>query len=91
MQQKVKLRYQGKTREGVSVSVEESIEHWTIIKLEDGTTIRMKPVATDVVRLVGEYDNEGQPVYLVKSANILTLRIPIALCKDSEEIAPEIH
>ena len=91
MQQKVHLKHEGKIREGALVPVEESTERWTIIKLEDGTTIRMKPVVTDVVRLLGEYDDEGQPVYVVKSAHIMPLTVPIALRKDAEDMAPEIH
>jgi hypothetical protein len=41
--------------------------------LSDGTSLRMKVVMTEVWRVVDEYDQEGNPVYITKSANVLTI------------------
>ena len=87
----VQVKHQGKVFAAEPVPVEESTERWTIIQLEDGTTIRLKPVITDVVRVTGQYDNEGQPMYIVKSANIMSVVAPESLRKDVQEISEEIH
>ena len=87
----VQVKHQGKVFDAELVPVEESTERWTIIQLEDGTTIRLKPVITDVVRVPGQYDNEGQPMYIVKSANIMSVVAPESLRRDVQEISEEIH
>ncbi len=44
--------------------------------LADGTTLTMRTVVTQVVRLRGRYDPEGNPVYVVKSQNIVNATAP---------------
>jgi hypothetical protein len=40
-------------------------------ELEDGSTIRVASVVTQVLRVDGQYDPEGQPFYLVKTGNVV--------------------
>jgi len=54
-------------------------EHWNEYFLDDGSVVRVKLVATEIVRVEGEYDPEGNPVYVVKSANVLAVSAPEAL------------
>ncbi len=57
----------GKVVEGVEVPIEVSNERWSELTLEDGSVIRIKAVALSVVRVEGQYDQEGNPMYVVKS------------------------
>jgi len=41
----------------------------------------MKIVVTEVLRIDGQYDAEGNPVYFVKSANIISVIAPEELMK----------
>jgi hypothetical protein len=54
--------------EGVEVPVEESIERWSEIKLEDGTVIRLKVTVISAVRIPGQYDQVGNPMYVMNMA-----------------------
>ena len=51
-------------------------EHWNEYLVEDGTMIKIKLVASEVVRLQGEYDAGGNPVYLVQSTNVMSVSAP---------------
>lgn len=37
------------------------------MKLEDGSVIKIRPAVTGVVRVDGQYDPEGNPIYVVKT------------------------
>ena len=63
----------GKSVEGTVVEVTQSIERFSEINLEDGSTLRMKPVVTEVIRLDGQWDKDGNPAYVVKSTNVLVV------------------
>jgi transposase len=63
----------GKTGEGSEVLIEESNERWSELKLEDGAIIRVKQVVSQVMRVEGEYDPEGNPIYAVKSAPAVSI------------------
>jgi hypothetical protein len=61
----------GKLVDGVDVPVTESTERSTDVKLEDGTTIRIKPSVLGAVRITGQYDPEGNPMYVLKATNTM--------------------
>lgn len=61
------------------MEVVESKEPWSEIKLADGSLIKMKQVVVEIWRVDGEYDNEGNPVYVVKSNNLLNVQAPEGL------------
>jgi len=67
-ERRVQIPFMGKVMDGVEVPVEESTERWSEITLEDGTIIRVKQSIASVVRVDGQYDMEGNPMYVVKSA-----------------------
>lgn len=62
--------------DAVEVPVEEATERWTDIRLADGSQIRMKTVVVGVVRIVGKYDNEGNPMYSLKANQIMSVNAP---------------
>ena len=48
-------------------------EHWNEYLLNDGSVLRLKSVVTSILKLVNRYDVEGNPQYLVKSAQIVSV------------------
>ena len=65
----------GRMVTGELVEVEESTERFTDIKLADGTQIRLKTVVVEVVRADDQWDNEGNPIYIVRSATVMTVNV----------------
>lgn len=53
-------------REGTEVLVAESSEKWSEFTLEDGSVLRVKASLSSVIRIDGEFDNEGNPAYVLK-------------------------
>jgi hypothetical protein len=49
------------------VSVSESTEKWSEITLEDGSVLRVKPNIVGAIRIPGQYDADGNPVYALKA------------------------
>jgi hypothetical protein len=49
--------------------------------LDDRSTLKFKTVVTEVYRVEGQYDAEGNPVYFVKSVNVLSVNAPEELKK----------
>ena len=70
------IKWQGRDVDGLEVRFRSNHEEWNDYTLEDGTSLRMKAVVSEIVRLDGEFDNEGNPVYLVKSTNVLVIKAP---------------
>lgn len=67
--------------EGTPVPILESTERWTEIRLEDGTTLRVKPVVMAVTRLDGRYDPDGNPMYALQAGQAMTANAPDHLRK----------
>jgi hypothetical protein len=63
----------GEKGEGVEVQVEESTERWSEFKLQDGAVIRLKATVTSAVRVDGQYDQQGNPMYVVNLSPVLML------------------
>lgn len=81
----VKVTFEGEAHEGTRVELREATEPWTRVELGDGSSIRIKHVVVDVVRVRDRYDSDGAPVYVVKSTNILTVECPDHLRKGAQE------
>jgi hypothetical protein len=68
------------------VPIQESTERWTDIHLEDGTHLRLKVNALSAVRIDGQWDAEGNPIYLLKSNQMMVLAsTPEALRRPRQE------
>jgi hypothetical protein len=55
----------GIRRTVADVPILKSSEHFQEYELEDGSFLRVKPVATAILRVEGAFNAEGKPVYLV--------------------------
>jgi hypothetical protein len=69
---RVKVQLQGGLVDAVSVPIEEVTERWTDIRLAEGTTLRLKSVILSVARAIDKYDQDGNPLYAIKSSSIMT-------------------
>lgn len=70
---KKKVNFQGSEVEATPVSPTSSSEYWNQYLLEDGSVIRMKLVATEFLKIDGVKDSEGNPVYVIKSTNVVSV------------------
>lgn len=59
--------------EVTEVGFRASGEHWNEYLVDDGTVLRVKLVATEVLRIDGQFDEEGNPAYIVKSTNVMNV------------------
>jgi hypothetical protein len=66
----------GSEVEGTVLSVRGSDEHWNEYLVDDGTVIRVKMVATEVIRFDGQFDAQGNPVYMLQSTNVMAVSAP---------------
>lgn len=74
LERKVKIPTpDGKTVEGFEVPVLESTERWTEVKLTDGSVLRVKPSILSAVRIPGQFDPEGNPMYALKAINTMVI------------------
>jgi len=64
------IEHQGKKVTGTHVPFETMREEWNEYSLADGTTLKVKIVLQDVLRLDGEYNQvTGDPIYVINSSN----------------------
>jgi hypothetical protein len=91
MDRPIKVNFQGREVDAVEVDFKTIKEEWNEYDLTDGTRIRLKSVASNMVRVINEYDNDGNPIYLVKSSNVLALSVPDNLKRGKENETKKIH
>ena len=53
--------------------------------MDDGTVLKIKLVVTRVVRIDDLYDDQGDPVYVAQSTNVIVASVPDKLKKDQGE------
>jgi hypothetical protein len=52
--------------------------------LDDGTVVKLKVVVTDVARVEGIFDPQGNPLYIVQSTNVMSVDAPNELRKGGD-------
>jgi hypothetical protein len=68
--------------DGTEVQVDESTERWSDFKLADGTLVRAKITIISAVRVDGQYDPQGNPMYAVNMApTMAVVEVPAHLRK----------
>ncbi len=70
---KRKIKYQERDVVGVVVPFDVINDNWSEFHLKDGTTIKMRPIVKSIVRLEDEYDQNGDPIYIVQSDPLVML------------------
>ena len=81
---KVKIN-DGTLVEGTVVDIVESTERFSVVRLEDGTTLRTKLSVLEAVRIDGRWDKEDNPLYVVKQQNI------VAIVESPENLKRKVH
>jgi hypothetical protein len=76
---KIRIGPDGPEKDAELIDIQQSNELWNQYLLGDGTVIKMKLIATEVWRVEGEWDSEGNPAYIVKSSNVVTVNAPESL------------
>ncbi len=71
----------GSTVSGEPIQVVQSQELFCTYSLEDGTLLRLKPVLTEVFKVDDRWDANGEPVYLIRSQNVMVVSAPESLRK----------
>ena len=75
------INFEGRQVEASLIEMTQNAERWNEYLLEDGTVLRMKLILKKVLRLDGEYDGDGNPVYIMQSTNVSTVTSPAHLRK----------
>ena len=76
MAEKIKINYAGEEVEAVAIDINQSSEYWNQYLLDDGSVVKMKLVATKILRVEAKFDDDHNPIYLVKSTNIMSVNSP---------------
>ncbi len=76
MGSKVKIPFNGQEVDAETIDVTQSGERWNEYLLDDGTFLKVKLVLTNVYRVDGQYDTEGNPVYILQSTNVVSANAP---------------
>ena len=63
------------------IGVKLASEHWSTIDLDDGTKLEIRPVVMDVRRLRNKFNDDGSPIYAMKSAILTNVTSPKKLFK----------
>lgn len=79
MQERIKINYLGEEVEATPIETAQASEVWNQYLLEDGSVLKIKLVVTKILRLEGKFDDENNPVYLVKSTNVISIKSPDSL------------
>jgi hypothetical protein len=73
---KRRVTWQGREVEATIMPFQTGGEHFNEYLVEDGTVVKLKLVVTEILRLDDEYDAEGNPIYVVISANVPYVSAP---------------
>jgi hypothetical protein len=71
-------------REYVAEEIEfeaETAEKWNTYALHDGTTLKMKAILAEVLRVEGQYSPNGDPLYTVNAQIVVATNAPDSLKK----------
>jgi hypothetical protein len=74
----------GQVIEGTIMPFQTGGEHWNEYLVEDGTVVRVKLVVKEIVRLDGEYDSRGDPIYTIESTSVSSISPPMDLWRDED-------
>jgi len=70
---KTKLNLFGRDVDVTEVPIVQRHETPAEYHLEDGSVVRFATIATAVYRIDGQYDMEGNPIYVIKNGNVVTV------------------
>ncbi len=72
-EKKRKINVFGHDVDVAEVAIIQGEEKFLYYKLEDGTVLKVKNVATSVLRVEGQYLPDGNPIYMVASTPVVSV------------------
>jgi hypothetical protein len=72
--------FQGRKVLGEEIEVTTEKDEWSVYRLADGTTVKVKTVLISVAKL-DEYDPAGNPIYVVNASPVIGMDVPLSLKK----------
>ena len=75
----------GNQASGEVIRFKPVLEPWSEFECGDGTVLRLKVVVSEIIRIDDAFTPEGDPVYVVKSSNILHADVPEGLRRKTGE------
>lgn len=79
MSNRRKINFMGENRDAVIVDFEADKESFSTYILHDGTSLKIKAVLTEVLRIEGVYQPNGDPVYGIQAQQVLSVNAPESL------------
>ena len=76
MPRRIRIQFQGQTVEADELEYEPLGEPWSEYKCADGAIVRLRTVVSRIVRLVDKKNDEGDPIYVTRSSNVLAVSPP---------------
>ena len=80
---KKKVRLGNEIVQATVIPIVEDKEYFNAYLLDDGSLIRIKLCCQQILRVDDRYDEDGNPVYIVRSTNITSVDSPDDLIKDT--------
>jgi SAM-dependent MidA family methyltransferase len=62
--------------DAIPIRIRSSNEHWSEFFVDDGTLLRVKLIATEAFRVVDRHDADGNPLYVLRTHNVMTVQSP---------------
>ncbi len=73
-EEKIRVNLNGQPVWAVRVPVVNADENFNTYLLGDGTVLKLKTITVDVLRILDVLDAEGNPVFVLKSKNVLDIQ-----------------
>ncbi len=86
MAKPTEIFFEGANASGEELEFKKRREEWSEYELEDGTILKVRTEVVRIVRLRDKWTPEGEPVYVVRSANLLSPSVPPNLIKKPEKV-----
>ncbi len=86
MTKPTEIVFEGTAASGEEMNFKKLREEWSEYELEDGTVLRIRTEIVRVVRLKEKWTADGEPVYVVRSTNLLSPSVPPNLIKKPEKV-----
>jgi hypothetical protein len=82
---KIKRGEKGEFVDAQIINMTSASEYWNQYLLSDGSILKVKLVVSEILHVEGEYDCFGDPIYQVKSVNVLQVVAPDSIRRLEEK------
>jgi len=85
MEERTKIKVGNADLDATRIGFKAIKEEWNEYQVADGTIIKLKLVVTDVFK-TDDYDQDLNPIYVVKSSNVMSVSSPEHLKKGATKV-----